>query len=142
MKVLIINGPNLNLLGVREPGVYGEMTFEEFLEILVKALPEMQIDYFQSNVEGEIINQLHNAMTIYDGVVLNAGGYTHTSVSIADAIRAVSVPVVEVHVSNIFAREDFRKISLTAPNCVGCITGFGLKGYSLAISALAMNLAE
>lgn len=142
MKVLIINGPNLNLLGTREPGIYGDMRFEDFLDVLKMALTDIQIDYFQSNIEGEIISALQQSQGNYQGVVLNAGGYTHTSVAIADAVRAIQVPVVEVHISNIFSREEYRRNSLSAAYCAGCITGFGLKGYSLAISAILMEVTE
>lgn len=133
MKLLIINGPNLNLLGKREPGVYGSKDFETYLGELQAAFPDVQIDYRQSNVEGELINAIHAADGAYDGVLLNAGGYTHTSVSIADAIGAVSVPVVEVHISCILAREDFRHISLIAPVCRGSVMGFGLDSYRLGL---------
>ncbi len=133
MKVLIINGPNLNLLGKREPGIYGSTDFETYLDGLRKAFPGVEIDYFQSNVEGEIINAIHGAEGLYDGIVINAGGYTHTSVSIADAIGAVAVPVVEVHISCILARESFRHISLIAPVCRGSIMGFGLDSYRLGV---------
>ncbi len=132
-KVLIINGPNLNLLGKREPEIYGNKTFEEYLIELKKYFPETEINYFHSNIEGEIINKLHQADEIFDGIILNAGGYTHTSVSIADAVAAITAPVVEVHISNILAREEFRSISLIAANCVGCISGFGLTSYRLAL---------
>lgn len=133
MKVLIINGPNLNLLGKREPGVYGNKDFETYLGELRAAFPDVQIDYYQSNVEGELINTIHEADSGYDGVLLNAGGYTHTSVAIADAIGAVGVPVVEVHISCILAREDFRHVSLIAPVCRGSVMGFGLDSYRLGL---------
>ncbi len=133
MKILIINGPNLNLLGKREPGIYGSTDFETYLAGLRAAHPEVQTDYFQSNVEGEIINAIQQADGVYDGVLLNAGGYTHTSVAIADAIGAIRTPVVEVHISCILAREDFRHISLIAPVCRGSIMGFGLDGYRLGM---------
>ncbi len=136
MKILIINGPNLNLLGKREPTVYGSQTFEAYLETLKQRYTEIAIDYYQSNVEGEIINALHNADGVYDGVVLNAGGYTHTSVAIADAIGAVGVGVVEVHISCILAREEFRHVSLISPKCKGSIMGFGLDSYRLGIESL------
>lgn len=133
MKLLIINGPNLNLLGRREPGIYGDSSFEEYLGGLKSAFPTIEIDYYQSNVEGEIIDRLHAADGAYDGVVLNAGGYTHTSVAIADAVGAISTPVVEVHISCILAREEFRHTSLLAPKCKGSIMGFGLDSYRLGI---------
>ena len=136
MKIQIINGPNLNLLGKREPGIYGDMPFEKYLKLLKEHFENTEIEYFQSNVEGEIINKIHETGFSYDGIILNAGGYTHTSVAIADAIAAVNTPVVEVHISNVFAREDFRHISLIAPNCLGSISGFGLDGYRLAVESL------
>ncbi|MBI4946836.1 MAG: type II 3-dehydroquinate dehydratase [Bacteroidetes bacterium] len=134
-KLLILNGPNLNLLGVREPSVYGSQTFEEYMETLGKKYPSIQIDYFQSNVEGEIINKLHQVGFAYDGIILNAGGYTHTSVAIADAVAAIQTPVVEVHISNIYAREEFRHHSLIAGKCKGSISGFGLDSYRLAVES-------
>ena len=137
MKILIINGPNLNLLGKREPGIYGNETFDSYLEKLREQFSEINIDYYQSNVEGEIINRIQDADGIYDGVLLNAGGYTHTSVAIADAIGAVSVPVVEIHISSILAREGFRHTSLIAPKCKGSIMGFGLDSYRLGILSIA-----
>lgn len=133
MKILIINGPNLNLLGKREPGIYGSTDFETYLGKLRETFPNVEIGYFQSNVEGEIINAIHAADGVWDGVLLNAGGYTHTSVAIADAIGGVGVPVVEVHISCILAREDFRHISLIAPVCVGSVMGFGLDSYRLGL---------
>jgi len=135
MKIQIINGPNLNLLGLREPSIYGNMSMEEYISELKSIYAIVEIDYFQSNVEGEIINKLHEVGFTYDGVILNAGGYTHTSVAIADAIAAIKTPVVEVHVSNIYAREDYRHVSLTGKNCKGVLTGFGMKGYKLAIES-------
>jgi 3-dehydroquinate dehydratase-2 len=139
MKIQIINGPNLNLLGKREKSIYGNISFEQYLKLLHELFHEFQIDYFQSNVEGEIINKLHEAGFSYDGIILNAGGYTHTSVSIADAIASITTPVVEVHISNILSREEFRHISLIAPKCVGSIMGFGLDSYRLAIEALRLK---
>lgn len=135
MKLLIMNGPNLNLLGVREKNIYGEQSFESYLEELKQKFPGIELDYYQSNVEGELINRIHEARDVYDGIVLNAGGYTHTSVALADAIGGVKaqLPVVEVHISCILAREEFRHISLIAPNCKGSIMGFGLDSYRLAI---------
>jgi 3-dehydroquinate dehydratase-2 len=135
MKLIIINGPNLNLLGVREPSVYGNKSFLEYLEELRKKFPSVQIEYFQSNVEGEIINKLHEVGFSYDGIILNAGGYTHTSVAIADAIAAIKIPVVEVHISNIYSREKFRHTSLIAGKCKGSISGFGLDSYRLAVES-------
>jgi len=135
MKLLIINGPNLNLLGVREPSVYGKESFVEYLKTLTGRFPTVQIDYFQSNVEGEIINKLHEAGFTCEGIILNAGGYTHTSVAIADAISAIKAPVIEVHISNIFAREQFRHSSLIAGKCKGSISGFGLDSYRLAVES-------
>ncbi|MBQ5879419.1 MAG: type II 3-dehydroquinate dehydratase [Alistipes sp.] len=140
MKILILNGPNLNLQGRRDTDVYGTRTFEEFLAELRNAFPEVEIDYFQSNVEGELINALHRSMGVYDGVVLNAGGYTHTSVALRDAVAAVSTPVVEVHISSILAREEFRHQSLLAAVAVGSIMGFGLDSYRLGIEALKIKL--
>ena len=131
MKLLIVNGPNLNLLGKREPSVYGNETFESYFEKLKINYPKLELEYFQSNVEGEIIDKLQE--TDAAGVILNAGGYTHTSVAIRDCIAAVSVPVVEVHISNVAAREEFRHTSLIAPVAAGCIFGFGLMSYDLAV---------
>ena len=136
MKILIINGPNLNLLGVREKSIYGEQSFEDYLAKLRKRYAEVEIDYFQSNVEGEIINKLHEVGFSIDGIILNAGGYTHTSISIADAVKAIHVPVIEVHISNILAREEFRHISFISPNAKGSIMGFGLDSYRLAVESL------
>ena len=135
MKLQIINGPNLNLLGVREQSIYGNASFETYLKELQAKFSIVQIDYFQSNIEGEIINKLHEVGFIYDGIILNAGGYTHTSVAIADAIAAIKTPVVEVHISNIYAREEYRHVSLTGKNCKGVLTGFGLDGYKLAVES-------
>lgn len=137
MKIAIINGPNLNLLGVREKTVYGETSFEDYLKSLRSRFPHARIDYFQSNHEGAIIDEIHRTGFDYDGIVLNAGAYTHTSIAIADAIRAISTPVVEVHISNVHARESYRHTSLLAPACLGTITGFGLDSYRLAIEALS-----
>jgi len=133
MKLLIINGPNLNLLGKREPGIYGTENFEGAFEKLKNEFSGHQIDYFQSNHQGEIIDTIQNADNNYDGVILNAGAYTHTSIAIADAISAISTPVVEVHISNIFKRENFRHISMIAPYCAGSISGFGIDSYRLGI---------
>ena len=139
MKIQIINGPNLNLLGLREPGIYGNEGFEDYLTKLRDIYSIVEIDYFQSNVEGELINKLHEVGFSYDGVVINAGGYTHTSVAIADAIAAIKAPVVEVHISNIYAREEYRHVSLTGKNCKGVLTGFGMDGYRLAIESLLQS---
>ena len=133
MKITIINGPNLNLLGSREPGVYGSQSFDEYLEELKERFPQLQLEYHQSNVEGELINFIHQAAKDSQGVILNAGGYTHTSVALADAVAAVKVPVIEVHISNIFAREAFRHVSYLGAKCKGSISGFGLKGYEMAV---------
>lgn len=135
MKILIINGPNLNLLGVREQSIYGSSDFNTFLTGLRERYKNLEIEYFQSNVEGELINKLHEAGFSYDGIILNAGGYTHTSVAIADAIAGIKTPVVEVHISNIYAREEYRHVSLTGKNCKGVLTGFGLDGYRLAVES-------
>ncbi len=133
---MIINGPNLNLLGVREPDVYGHRTFEDYLTELRSAFPAVQIDYFQSNVEGELINKIHEVGFTYDGIILNAGGYSHSSVALHDAIAVITTPVVEVHISNIFAREEYRHHSLISPVVRGVICGFGLSGYHLAVQYL------
>lgn len=130
---MIINGPNLNLLGLREPGVYGQTSFEQFFAGLQEKYPEIALSFFQSNHEGALIDKIHEVGFSYDGIILNAGAYTHTSVALADAIAAIRTPVVEVHISNIFAREPFRHHSFPAPKCVGTIAGLGLKGYALAI---------
>lgn len=135
LKLAIVNGPNLNLLGVREPHIYGNQSFEEYFEILKKEFPQFELEYFQSNVEGEIINYLQKTGFSYDGIILNAGGYTHTSVAIADCIAAIETPVVEVHISNPMAREEFRQISLLTSKCKGIISGFGLKSYLLAVES-------
>ncbi len=136
MKIQIINGPNLNLLGVREPGIYGNQGFDEYILQLREKYSSVEIDYYQSNVEGELINKLHEVGFSIDGIVINAGGYTHTSVAIADAIAAINTPVIEVHISNIYAREAYRHVSLTGKNCKGVLTGFGMDGYRLAIESL------
>lgn len=137
MKILIINGPNLNLLGVREPGIYGNRSFIDYLEDLRKTFPSVELDYFQSNHEGAIIDKLHEVgFGDVEGVILNAGGYTHTSVAIADAISAIKTPVVEVHISNICKREEFRHHSFLTPVCAGTIAGFGLDSYRLGIEAI------
>jgi 3-dehydroquinate dehydratase II len=134
--ILIINGPNLNLLGRREPEVYGVATFEDYLLDLRKQFPEVQIDYYQSNIEGELIDKLHEAGFSSDGIILNAGAYTHTSVAIGDAVKAISSPVVEVHISNVYNREPFRHHSYISPGAKGVIVGLGLDGYRLAVLGL------
>ena len=136
MNIQIINGPNLNLLGVREKSIYGDTSFETYLDELRKRYANITINYYQSNVEGEIINKLHEIGFSYDGVVLNAGAYTHTSVAIADAIAAINTPVVEVHISNVYKREEFRHHSMLAASCKGVIAGFGLDSYRLGIESL------
>lgn len=133
MKIAIINGPNLNLIGVREPDIYGSKSFDSFLEELRKEFQSVTIDYFQSNIEGEIINKLHEVGFSYDGILLNAGGYTHTSVAIADAIASIKIPVIEVHISNPLAREEYRHVSLMAGKSKGTVSGFGLNSYRLAL---------
>ena len=135
MKIQMINGPNLNLLGVREKSIYGNTGFDSYLEDLRKQYPDIQLDYYQSNVEGELINKLHEIGFSYDGVVLNAGAYTHTSVAIADAIAAITTPVIEVHISNVYKREEFRHHSMLAASCKGVIAGFGLESYRLGIES-------
>lgn len=136
MKILILNGPNLNLQGRRDTDVYGTITFDEYIETLRRELPKDELHYLQSNLEGELIDALHATQGNFDGVVFNAGGYTHSSVALRDAVSAISTPVVEVHISNIAAREEFRHTSLLTPVCRGAILGFGLDGYRLAIEAL------
>ncbi len=136
MKIQIINGPNLNLLGTREPQTYGTESFEEFFDKLQNRFPQVNLGYYQSNVEGELINKLQAVGFSYEGIVLNAGAYTHTSVAIHDAIAAIKTPVVEVHISNVYAREEFRHKSLITSKCAGLITGFGMEGYALAIQYL------
>ena len=133
MKIQIINGPNLNLLGKREPEIYGAQSFETFFQTLTQSFAPVELHYFQSNVEGEITDKLQEVGFSYDGIILNAGGYTHTSIAIHDAIAAISVPVVEVHISNIYAREEFRHTSVITSKCAGLISGFGLQSYALAL---------
>lgn len=135
MKIQIINGPNLNLLGIREKSIYGDSSFEDYLKKLREKYSNVDIDYFQSNVEGELINKLHEVGFSYDGIILNGGAYTHTSIGIADAIAGINTIVVEVHISNIYAREEFRHVSLSGKNCRGVLTGFGLDGYRLALES-------
>ena len=132
-RIIIINGPNLNLLGKREPEVYGYQDFESYLAVLIKIYGEVRLEYYQSNVEGELINKLHDVGFSFDAIILNAGGYTHTSVALADAIAAITTPVIEVHISNLYAREEFRHTSLTGAHCAGIISGFGLRGYEMAL---------
>jgi len=135
MKIIIINGPNLNLLGKREPEIYGSQTFEEYFRGLQLKFKTIELAYFQSNIEGEIIDKLHEVGFDYDGIILNAAAYTHTSVGIGDAIKSIETPVIEVHISNVHAREDFRQKSYLSANAAGVIFGFGLKGYELAIQS-------
>lgn len=134
MKIQIINGPNLNLLGKREPDVYGHLDFETFFLSLKKKFPTVELAYFQSNIEGELVNKLHEVGFSWDGIIFNAGGYTHTSVALHDAIAGITTPVVEVHISNIYAREEYRHKSLITSKCAGLISGFGMDGYAMAIS--------
>ncbi|MGN0309769.1 MAG: type II 3-dehydroquinate dehydratase [Bacteroides sp.] len=136
MKIQIINGPNINLLGKREPGIYGSTSFEEYLTKLRLRYPQVDIDYYQSNVEGFMIDKIHEVGFSYDGIILNAGAYTHTSIALQDAIRAVTTPVVEVHISNVHSREEFRHRSMISAACKGVILGFGLDSYRLALEAL------
>ncbi len=133
MRLLILNGPNLNLLGKREPEVYGHTSFEDFFVELKNNFPQVQFDYFQSNIEGELINKLHEVGFSFDGIIFNPGAYTHTSVAIGDAVAGIKSPVIEVHLSNVFAREEFRHISYVAPKAIGSICGLGLDGYRLAV---------
>ena len=135
-KILIVNGPNLNLLGVREPSIYGHYSFESYMPQLRADFPDVKIKYYQSNVEGELINKLQEVGFDYDGIVLNAGAYTHTSIALLDCIRSLRCPVVEVHISNVHAREEFRHKSMISAACLGVICGFGLAGYKLAIEGL------
>ena len=136
MKIQIINGPNLNLLGTREPGIYGNDSFESYLPKLQTQYPDIEIDYYQSNVEGELINKMQEVGFSYDGIILNAGAYTHTSIALQDCIRSLKTPVIEVHISNVHAREEFRHHSMISPVCKGIIAGFGLDSYRLAVEAL------
>lgn len=136
MRIQIINGPNINLLGKREPSIYGSVTFENHLKTLQQQFPNIQIDYFQSNSEGKIIDTIHKVGFDVNGIILNAGAYTHTSIAIHDAIRSITSPVIEVHISNVHAREEFRHTSMIASACLGVICGFGLQSYNLAVNAL------
>jgi 3-dehydroquinate dehydratase-2 len=140
MKIAIINGPNLNLLGKREPEVYGNQTFEDYYQSLQQQYPQVQFSYFQSNVEGELINELHRVGFDHGGILFNPGGYTHTSVAIGDAIAAIKTPVIEIHISNVHAREDFRKISHVSAKCKGTISGLGMNGYRLGLESLIHQL--
>ena len=139
MKILIVNGPNLNLLGVREPGIYGNNSFETYLPVLRNRYPDLQIDYYQSNIEGELIDKMQEVGFSYDGIILNAGAYTHTSVALQDCIRSLKSPVVEVHISNVHKREEFRHKSMISCACLGVICGFGLDSYRLAIEGIISN---
>lgn len=140
MKIQIINGPNINLLGKREPSIYGVRSFEDYLKELMECYPQLEIEHYQSNVEGEIINKIHEVGFDKDGIILNAGAYTHTSIALQDAIRAISAPVIEVHISNVHQREEFRHKSMISCVCLGVICGFGLDSYRLAIEALLKKL--
>lgn len=142
LRIAIINGPNLNLLGERETDIYGNQTFESYLTSLKEEHSDVSFTYYQSNVEGELVNHIQECRSTSDAIIFNGAGYTHTSVSIADAIAAIKTPVLEVHISNIYAREEYRKISLTATNCVGCITGLGLTGYELAVQYFKQMLGS
>ena len=138
MKLLILNGPNLNLLGIREPGIYGNDSMESYLETLRKEFPQVEIEYFQSNIEGEMIGKMQQVGYSYDGIVLNAGAYTHTSVALHDCIRAINTPVIEVHISNVHTREEFRHKSMISAACKGVICGFGMDSYKLAVYSFLM----
>jgi 3-dehydroquinate dehydratase-2 len=135
MKIAIINGPNLNLLGKREPDIYGSQSFEDYFALLQQKFPSFELHYFQSNIEGELINKIQEYGFNFDGIVLNAAAYTHTSIGIGDAVKAISVPVIEVHISNTFSREEFRHQSYISPNAKGIVIGFGLKSYELALQS-------
>jgi len=137
LKIAIINGPNLNLLGKREVEIYGTQSFEDYFKLLQSKFPNVELSYFQSNAEGELINKLHDVGFSYDGIIINAGAYTHTSIAIADAIAGIKTPVIEVHISNIFAREDYRHVSYLGKQCHGSISGFGLRGYDMAIDSFS-----
>ena len=139
MKIQIINGPNLNLLGKRETSIYGNQSFEDFLDVLKTRFPSIEIHYYQSNVEGEIINKIHEVGFSFDGIIINAGAYTHTSVAIHDAIGGIKTPVVEVHISNVYGREEFRHKSLITSKCIGMLTGFGMEGYAMALGFLSQR---
>lgn len=141
-KIQIINGPNLNLLGVREPGIYGSSSFDDFLPVLRQRHPGVEIDYFHSNIEGELINRMQEVGFSYDGIVLNAGAYTHTSIALLDCIRSLKCPVVEVHISNVHKREEYRHHSMISAGCLGVICGFGLESYELAVQGLLSHSKE
>ena len=141
MKLCIINGPNLNLLGSRETAIYGKQSFQDYYKTLQKIYPDIELSYYQSNIEGDIIDKLHKIGFDYDGIILNAAAYTHTSIGIGDAVKAITTPVIEVHISNVTNRESFRHISYIAPNCKGVILGFGLDSYKLAIEAFILSSA-
>ena len=134
-KIIIINGPNLNLLGKREPEIYGSESFEVYFKSLKEEYPSLELDYYQSNIEGELIDKLHEVGFSYDGIILNAAAYTHTSVGIGDAVKGISTPVIEVHISNTYSREEFRHQSFISPNAKGVVLGFGLKSYALALQS-------
>lgn len=136
MKIIILNGPNLNLLGIREKSIYGDQSFDDYFQELKTSFPHLELEYFQSNHEGELIDKLHEVGFSYDGIVLNGGGFTHTSVAIGDAIKAIKTPVVEVHISNVHARESFRHHSFFSANCIAVIVGAGLPGYRFAVEVL------
>ncbi|GEO21197.1 type II 3-dehydroquinate dehydratase [Cyclobacterium qasimii] len=142
MKITIINGPNLNLLGKREPEIYGSRSFEDYFETLVQKYPDLELTYYQSNVEGELVNKLHEVGFEHDAILINAGAYTHTSVALSDAIAGISSPVLEVHISNIYKRETFRHKSIISKECVGMIAGLGLKGYELGLNYFIDNKKE
>lgn len=142
MRIQIINGPNINLLGKREPSIYGSVSFEDYFTNLKKQYPEIEINYFQSNVEGFMIDKIHEIGFDYDGIILNAGAYTHTSIALQDAIRAISAPVIEVHISNVHTREEFRHKSMISCACMGVICGFGLDSYRLALEALIHTIKQ
>ncbi len=141
IQVAIVNGPNLNLVGTRETDIYGGQSLEDYYKTMQLHFPQVSFSYFQSNVEGELINYLHSCRGKVDGIVFNGGAYTHTSIAIPDAIAAINIPTIEVHISNIYAREEFRKTSYTAAQCVGCITGLGLEGYALAVQYFVNTLS-
>lgn len=140
MNIQIINGPNLNLLGKRETSIYGSESFETYFDSLKKRFADVKLHYFQSNVEGELVNKLHEVGFSFDGIILNAGAYTHTSIALHDAIAGIKTPVIEVHISNVYSREEFRHKSLITSKCIGLITGFGLEGYSMALSYLLRSV--
>tara|TARA_R110000868_G_scaffold411451_1_gene704120 strand:+ start:80485 stop:80919 length:435 start_codon:yes stop_codon:yes gene_type:complete len=142
LKITIINGPNLNLLGKREPEIYGSRSFEDYFETLVEKYPDLELTYYQSNVEGELVNKLHEVGFEHDAILINAGAYTHTSVAISDAIAGINTPVLEIHISNIYKRETFRHKSIISKECVGMIAGLGLKGYELGLNYFIDNQKE